>query len=174
MSERPNTPRSEILALIHRVNLGSQRDVAIIVDDASYPFSVAASIVPTDRQGIQWERAVFSSGPISCEKEESAHETTRRIIADFHFAAARGGVPNSALMLVGSDDYFDAGILCEAAVVPEILAEWLRFPQGIEIVDERATFCFLITFARSVFVFSRSWDDAALPIDTTSELPARR
>lgn len=150
--------KSDLAALIENVNSVANRDVASVIADTESAFDQLASIIPKSRRkpGIDFEKAIWATGPTANEPSEDRIAIVNRISKDFqHFVVDSGTTPTQSVYLL-SDDYFTEGVYCSLEFAFPIIKDWLNLPHGIFIVNEGFNACLLITFSRSSFFFVRA------------------
>jgi len=148
-----NPHDEDLVKLVDTLNAGAGRVVARITADTDRIYDSLTSVLPRRATGVDWERAVFCSGPLPGDPPEAISETIQRVLSDFRKFCSLALMSEEDHLFLLSDDYYDNAIDCEFRFADCVLKDWLPLPQGIFVVPNNLICCMLVTFSRSSFVF---------------------
>jgi hypothetical protein len=153
---------SEVDALVTAVNSEAKRTVARPISNPNIVMESLAGTIQTTRFGIDWESAIYSSGPRSSDQPETESEVVQRVIRDFAWFCEVGKIALTDVVSMISDDFYSRGIECEVQCGMRILTEWLQLPHAIFITNADRSVCLHVTFNRSSYVFQAGGRSSAL------------
>lgn len=146
----------EVKHLVLALNRDASGLVAQTIPDAESVWDRTVRLIPHARKGdgIDWEKAVHSSGPYPDEPREQPEEIARRIQADFAELCQIAKLKSDDWVSFISDDLYSIGLACNVATAPQVLAAWLPLPHAILIIPDNNAACLVVMFARSSYLFA--------------------